>query len=131
MDPVTVVRVLLASPHFDPSGDARTHLHGGSVDPRLVLVLAAVAAEHRIRVPLVTPRAADIVAVDGVPVAEQPTHPRVLAVGHLLRGLPPRRRPDRIRGPGPWHESLDYPAGDGFHAGASPPADRLQLAFTR
>lgn len=129
MDPVTVVRVLLASPHFDPSDEARTHLRGGTVDPRLVLALAAVAAEHRIQVPVITPRAADISAVDGVTVAEQPTHPRVLAVGHLLHRLPPRRRPDRIGGPEPWHKSLDYPPEAGFTAGPDAPGDRLRLAF--
>ncbi len=129
MDPVTVVRVLLASPHFDPSDEARTHLHGGAVDPRLVLALAAIAAEHRIRVPVITPYGADISAVDGVPVAEQPTHPRVLAVGHLLHRLPPRRRPDRIRGPELWHKSLDYPPEAGFEAGPDAPGDRLRLAF--
>lgn len=129
MDPVTVVRVLLASPHFDPSEEARNHLNGGSVDPRLVMALAAVATEHRIRVPVITPRAADISAVDGVPVAEQPTHPRVLAVGHLLHRLPPRRRPDRIGGPEPWHKELDLPVEAGFAAGPDLPGDRLRLTF--
>jgi hypothetical protein len=124
MDPVTVVRVLLASPHFEPSDNARTHLHGGSVDPRLVLALAAVAAEHRIRVPLVTPRVADISTVDGVPVAEHPTHPGVLAVGRILHRLPPPHRPHRISGPEQWHTFLAYPLDPGFAP------DRLQLAFT-
>lgn len=142
---------LLALPTFRPSADARLDLESGNVDARLVEVLFVLAQEHNLDVSIIktghplgptTPggftnshyyyRAVDITAVDGKSLLEYPTDQDVLAIGRILRSLPPQARPDHIFGPEAWQTSLGYTVSAGFRSDAfhnQIHADHLHLSF--
>jgi hypothetical protein len=144
---------LLSSLDCYASEDARVDLERGHVDDRLVDALLALIWGHEIAISVIKTghplgpaapsgrendhffyRAADIVAVDGRPVADDPVSPGLLDVGRLLHALPPGIRPHRIFGPARWHQALGHSPADGF---ISDPfhddihADHLHLGYER
>jgi hypothetical protein len=130
---VAILNELLKSPRCKPTDDARLDLESGQVDARLVEALLALATDHEITISIIKTghtlgatapsgrendhyfyRAADIIAVDGQPVADDACAPGLLGVGRILHALPPDIRPHRIYGPAGWHLALGYSAEDGF-----------------
>jgi len=53
-------------------------------------------------------RAADIVAVNGLPVVGNENSDALVRFGVALRNLPDDIRPDRIYGPQTWHEAIGF-----------------------
>jgi hypothetical protein len=107
------------------SPDALTDLNSGLLKPRLAAILEVLLAEHRISVRLfrtghpmgeVSPdgrtndhyfyAAADIDMVDDLPVLNNGGSPALIAVGHLLAGLPADLAPRVVMGPAEWHRAL-------------------------
>jgi hypothetical protein len=126
---------LLLSENLEASDAARADLESGRVDRRLVSVLAALVERHRIRVSTIKTghpmgrrspagrendhffyRAADIDAVDGEAVEENPTGGGMVAVGNSLMALRGDERPARVMGPTAWHQALGKGDRSGFRS---------------
>jgi hypothetical protein len=108
-------RALAANPRISFTARARRDLRSGTVDPRLVRVLAAATGRHRLAVSVFATghskyvagtwrvsrhysgRAADVWQVDGRPVtAANPAARRLVA---WLAALPPSQRPAEVGSP--------------------------------
>lgn len=118
---------------LDLSDVAQADWDSGLVDGRLVKLLVRLAHEYEVRVRLIKTghpmgprspagrendhffcRAADIDAVNGLPVEAAPASPALVAVGHLLMGLTSPLRPARVMGPADWHTALGEGDRSGF-----------------
>lgn len=123
---------LVIASNLDAPDAVRADLASGRVDERLVAILAALLAGHSIRVPVIKSghpmgshspagrendhfffRAADITAVHGVAISEDPEAPATIEVGRYLMSLEGDARPARVMGPARWLAAL----GDGDRRG--------------
>jgi len=119
------------------SPDARADLDSGLVHPRILALLSTLATRHALSIRTIKTghpmgptspagrvndhffyRAADLDAVDGVPVSDDPVAPGLLDLGRMLMALPPDDRAARVMGPEPWLRALGPGDRTGFREDA-------------
>ena len=145
------IHELLQRDALDASDTARADLESGEVDGRLVSLLTALTQRFRICVSLIKtghpmgPRSAsgrendhffyrafDVVAVDDVPLLEQPDSPSAVGVGNYLIDLVGDKRPARVMGPAAWLAALGPGDRTGFRDdefATSVHSDHLHIGF--
>jgi hypothetical protein len=129
VDPVALVD----HPNLTLTAEARADLLSGAADPRVVAVLAAAAAKHRIEVSVIKTghaqlvrgtdrvsnhyhgRGVDIASVDGMAVSD--ANSAALGLALALLSADPALRPDELGSPWPELEQFAGAFSDADHAG--------------
>lgn len=115
------------------SRNAELDLRSGLVDARLLAALDALSGDVSLEIAVIKTghpmgptsptgvtnnhffyRAADIVAVNAIPVLGNEDLAELVRFGVALRNLADDIRPDRIYGPRAWHETLGFSPRFGF-----------------
>lgn len=109
------------------SRNAELDIESGLVDTRLIAALDTLAANVSLEIAVIKTghpmgptsptgvmnnhffcRAADIVAVNAIPVLGNEVSDELVRLGVALRNLPDDIWPDRIYGPRQWHDVIGY-----------------------